>query len=104
MGRFLAPAEGRLNSRLAPAMTPPAFISDSPAFFDLSSRVKLRLTGGDSFRYLNGQITNDLSKATASAAIPAAVLNAKGKLSAHVFISKEGDAFLLDCDPELREE
>src|SRR4029077_4792185 len=32
-------------------------------------------------------------------------LNAKGKLSAHVFISSGTDgAFLLDADPELREE
>ena len=35
------------------------------------------LTG---FRFLNGQITNDLRKASETAAIEACVLNAKGKL------------------------
>ena len=104
MGRFLAPPDGRLNSRFAPAMTLSTLSPDSPAFFDLSGRVKLRVTGADSFRYLNGQITNDLRKATASAAIPASLLNAKGKMSAHVFISREKESFLMDCDPELREE
>lgn len=74
-------------------------------FFDFSARAKLRVTGADAFRFLNGQITNDLRKANATAAIQAAILNAKGKLSAHVFVSKEGeDGFLLDADPELQEE
>jgi tRNA-modifying protein YgfZ len=74
-------------------------------FFDFSARAKLRVTGGDSIRFLNGQITNDLRKASARAAMQASILNAKGKLSAHVFISSEGEAaFLLDADPELWEE
>lgn len=74
-------------------------------FFDFSSRAKLRITGADAFRFLNGQITNDLRKASATAAIQASILNTKGKLSANVFVSKEGDgAFLLDADPELQEE
>jgi folate-binding protein YgfZ len=34
----------------------------------------------------------------------ASVLNAKGKLSAHVFFSTADDGFFLDADPELREE
>jgi folate-binding protein YgfZ len=84
MGRLLAAPHERLN-----------------LFFDLSDRVKLRLTGADAFRFLNGQMTNDLRKATATSAIQASVLNAKGKLSAHVFVSAEADGFLLDADPEL---
>ncbi|MFN2624036.1 MAG: folate-binding protein YgfZ [Chthoniobacterales bacterium] len=81
------------------------FRSERPTFIDLSARVKLRVTGVDVFRFLNGQVTNNLGKARESAAIQASILNAKGKLSAHVFISKEGDAgFLLDADPELGEE
>ena len=75
-----------------------------PWFVDLSARVKLRVTGADTFRFLNGQITNNLGKATESAAIQASILNAKGKLSAHVFISKEGEGFLMDADPPLRDE
>jgi len=76
-----------------------------PAFFDCSARVKLRITGADCFRFLNGQITNDLRKAAATSAIQASILNAKGKLSAHVFISADSaGAFLLDADPELHEE
>jgi folate-binding protein YgfZ len=82
----------------------PAFDFARGAFFDCSARVKLRVTGADASRYLNGQITNDLRKATPTSAMQASVLNAKGKLSAHVFISIDDGAFHLDADPELREE
>src|SRR5947207_2216302 len=83
----------------------PAFSSDQTRFFDLSARVKLRMTGADSFRFLNGQITNDLRKATATSAIQASILNTKGKLSAHVFVSMDNDgAFLLDADGDLGED
>jgi folate-binding protein YgfZ len=73
------------------------------AFFDLSERAKLRVTGQDRHRYLNGQITNDLRKATETEAIAACVLNAKGKMDAHVFVSVMGDGFMLDAEMELRE-
>jgi folate-binding protein YgfZ len=77
----------------------------TPAFFDFSRRVKLRITGADASRFLNGQITNDLRKATATSAIQASILNAKGKLISHVFVSMYNDgAFLLDADSDLREE
>src|SRR5437868_14769871 len=82
----------------------PLFNPESGALFDLSSRVKLRISGADALRFLNGQITNDLRKATSASAIQASVLNAKGKLNANVFISVEGDSFLLDADPEVRNE
>jgi len=91
-----------LSDSDASLMTPP-FNFKQGAFFDLSSRVKLRVTGADRLRFLNGQITNDVRKATADQAIQASVLNAKGKLSADIFVSTNGDSFLLDADPELRE-
>jgi folate-binding protein YgfZ len=54
-------------------------------------------------RFLNGQITNDLGKASETIAIEACVLNAKGKLNAHIFITALGESFLVDAEPELRE-
>ena len=72
-------------------------------FLDLSARAKLRVTGVDRLRFLNGQMTNDLRKATETTAIEACVLNAKGKLDAHIFIAALGESFLIDAEPELRE-
>jgi tRNA-modifying protein YgfZ len=99
----LAATDGRLKRAEASTMTQ-LFNPESGALFDLSSRVKLRVGGADAPRFLNGQITNDLRKVTASATIQASVLNAKGKVNANVFVSAEGDSFLVDADPELREE
>ena len=73
------------------------------AFFDFSARVKLRVTGSDCLRFLNGQLTNDVRKLTDSSAMEACVLNAKGKMNAHVFLRATADSLFLDADPQLRE-
>jgi folate-binding protein YgfZ len=72
------------------------------AFFDLSARVKLRVSGSDRLRFLNGQLTNDVRKATDTTALEACVLNAKGKMEAHVFAHAKGDSFILDANPALQ--
>jgi folate-binding protein YgfZ len=71
--------------------------------FDLSLRAKFRITGADRLRFLNGQITNDLGKAAADRAIHAAILNAKGRMNADVFVRAERDWLIVDADPALRE-
>lgn len=80
------------------------FRPEDGAVFDLSARTKLRVSGADRLRYLNGQMTNDLRKATAERAIHACVLNAKGKINADVFLRADGESFLVDADAELREQ
>ena len=72
-------------------------------FFDFSARAKFRVTGADRFRFLNGQITNDLRKASETNAVEACMLNAKGKLNAHVFLNALGESFLVDAEPDLRD-
>ena len=73
------------------------------AFFDLSTRVKIRVGGNDRLRFLNGQITNDVRKVAPGTAIAACVLNAKGRLDAHLFLSIDSGSFVIDAEPELRE-
>ena len=72
--------------------------------FDLSSRAKLRMSGADRVRFLNGQISNDVRKAQAGVAIHACVLNAKGKINADVMIVDDGESFLIDAEAEVREQ
>ncbi len=72
-------------------------------FFDLSARTKLRISGSDRLRFLNGQMTNDAGKATSSAAICACILSVKGRIDGHVFLSAGSACFFVDSDPELRE-
>ena len=80
-----------------------SFQAEQATFLDLSARSKFRLTGTDRFRFLNGQITNDLRKVTETVAIEACVLNAKGKMNGHIFVGALGECFLVDAEPELRE-
>jgi folate-binding Fe-S cluster repair protein YgfZ len=79
------------------------FRPERGGLFDLSARAKLRISGADRLRYLNGQISNDLRKATEITAIHACVLTAKGKINADVFITADADSFLVDSEAKMRE-
>lgn len=70
---------------------------------DLSDRVKLRFTGADRVRYLNGQVTANVTKLAAGQSLPACVTTAKGRLCAEIFLHKLPDALVVDADPALRE-
>src|ERR1700730_13657885 len=83
-------------------MAPPFNPLDG-AFFDLSTSVKIRVGGNDRLRFLNGQVTSDIRKVAPGKAIAACVLNAKGRLDAHIFLSIDSDSFVIDAEPELRE-
>ena len=72
-------------------------------FLDLSDRTKLRLSGADRVRFLNGQVSNDLRLATAERSVYTGVMTIKGKLCADAFVHDSGDALLLDAPGELRE-
>jgi tRNA-modifying protein YgfZ len=76
----------------------------APAFFNLSARAKLRVTGADRIRFLNGQTTNDLRRARAEATQESCVLNAKGHLDAHLFLFATPNDIWIDADQELREQ
>jgi len=64
---------------------------------------KTSIAGTDRLRFLNGQITNDLRKASETSAIEACILNAKGKTNAHIFVFASGESFSVDAAADLRE-
>ena len=70
---------------------------------DFSDRVKLRLTGVDRVRYLNGQVTANVQNLRAGQTLPACVTTAKGRLCADIVISAADDALYIDGDATLRE-
>lgn len=80
-------------------------VEKNGAILDLSSRAKLQLTGTDRVRYLNGQVTNDVRHATRQEAVYACVTNVKGRIEADVFlhVAPNGEGFLLDAEPDLRD-
>ena len=72
-------------------------------FLDLSDRTKLRLTGADRVRFLNGQVSNDVRRATAAESIYTGVMTIKGKLCADAFVHADGESLLVDAEPDVRE-
>lgn len=73
------------------------------AVTNLSTRAKLRLTGGDRVRYLNGQVTNNVRNAKTDETLYACVTDARGRIVADVHIHATAEALLLDAEPGLRE-
>jgi folate-binding protein YgfZ len=69
----------------------------------LSPRALWKLSGPDATRYLNGQVTNDVTTLADGHAIYAAVCTAKGRMEGDVTIAKHGAAYYLDADASLRE-
>jgi folate-binding protein YgfZ len=70
---------------------------------DLSDRAKLRVAGPDRIRFLNGQLTNDLTNLKPGFSVYACALSAKGKICADLFATPLEDAVMLDYDSVLRD-
>lgn len=78
-------------------------LPDSGTLLNLTPYVKLRLTGPDALRYLNGQVSNDVRRIAAGESLPACVCTHKGKLEALVMISRTAEGFYLTAEPALRD-
>lgn len=71
----------------------------------LDGRAWLRCTGRDVVRFLNGQCTNDVRAWDGRRSLCAAVVSAKGKLVADVYLARDGgEGVVLDGPSELGEE
>ena len=70
----------------------------------LKDRAVFRLTGPDRVRYLNGQVTNDVSRALKGESVPACVCNVKGKVGFLIWISALEDCLIIDGQLDQREE
>ena len=68
----------------------------------LPGRGFIQVRGAEAAPFLQGLISNDVSKVTADRAIYAALLTAQGKFLHDFFITADGDGFLLDCEAERR--
>lgn len=64
----------------------------------LAQRGILAVTGDDRVTFLQGLISNDVTKATATNAVYAAYLTPQGKFLHDFFVLNSGDSLLLDCD------
>jgi aminomethyltransferase len=75
-------------------------LRSAAAWFDLSARGKILVTGEDNARLLHAMSTNDLKNLAEGAGLYAFFLNDKGRILADSYIYHRPDGFLLDTEPE----
>lgn len=72
-------------------------------WFPLENRAVFRITGPDRVRFLNGQVTNDVSGPLDQESVAACLCTIKGKVEALVWIRADGDSLLLDGELKRRD-
>jgi folate-binding protein YgfZ len=66
--------------------------------YDLSSRVKIALTGSDRVRWLNGMVTNNIRDLAQGHGIYAFLLNPQGHILGDLYTYNRGDSLTIDTD------
>ncbi|MGA9040651.1 MAG: folate-binding protein [Terriglobales bacterium] len=74
-----------------------ALISGS-AVYDLGARSKIKLTGSDRVRWLNGMVTNNIRDLAANHGVYAFLLNPQGRILGDLYAYNQGGALLIDSD------
>jgi folate-binding protein YgfZ len=70
----------------------------SCGIYDLSSRAKIALTGGDRVRWLNGMVTNNIRDLAQGRGVYAFLLNPQGHILGDLYAYNRGDSLILDSD------
>src|ERR1700735_4610508 len=68
------------------------------AVYDLSSRAKIALTGGDRVRWLNGMVTNNIRDLAVGSGVYAFLLNPQGHILGDLYAYNRGDSVIIDTD------
>jgi folate-binding protein YgfZ len=74
-----------------------ALVSGS-GVYDLSSRAKISLTGGDRARWLNGMVTNNVRDLETGRGVYAFLLNPQGHILGDLYAYNRGESLLVDTD------
>jgi folate-binding protein YgfZ len=71
--------------------------------YDLSSRAKIALTGGDRVRWLNGMVTNNIRDLVPGHGVYAFLLNPQGHILGDLYAYNRGDSLVIDTDQSQSE-
>jgi folate-binding protein YgfZ len=71
--------------------------------YDLSSRAKIAVTGGDRVRWMNGMVSNNVRDLAAGHGVYAFMLNAQGRIQADLYVFQRGDSLLVDTEGGQRD-
>ncbi len=71
--------------------------------YDLKSQAKIRITGSDRVRWLNGMVTNNVRDLTPGHGAYCFLLNAQGHIQSDLYAFNLGESLLVDLDQSQRE-
>ena len=71
--------------------------------YDLRQRAKIRLTGSDRTRWLNGMVTNNIRDLAPNHGVYCFLLNAQGHIQADLYAYDLGESLIVDLDAQQRE-
>ncbi len=71
--------------------------------YDLSGRSKIKLTGSDRVRWLNGMVTNNIRDLAPNRGVYCFLLNAQGRIQADFYAYNLGNSLLVDVETRQRE-
>jgi folate-binding protein YgfZ len=71
--------------------------------YDLSSRAKIAVAGGDRVRWLNGMVTNNVRDLAANHGVYAFLLNAQGRIQGDIYAFQRGESLLVDSEQAQRD-
>jgi len=66
--------------------------------FDLSTRAKLAITGGDRVRWLNGMVTNNVRDLASGRGVYAFLLNPQGHILGDLYAYNRGESLIVDTE------
>jgi len=78
-------------------------VRDGVGIADLSSRGKLRISGKDHLKFLQGMLSNDVMKLEEGKGVYATILTVKGRMIADMRVYKDSGSILLDLEPGVNE-
>jgi len=78
-------------------------VRNNAGIVDLSHRGKLRLSGKEHIKFLQGMLTNDMNKLERGKGLYATLLTPKGKMLADMKVYRDSESVLLDLEPDLNE-
>ena len=99
--RFTELADWQVPADYADARAEHMAVRQQTGILDLSYRGRVRLSGPERGKFLQGLITNDVLKLTEGGGLYAAILNPKGRMLADLKLYCIQEAFLLDLDREI---
>jgi folate-binding protein YgfZ len=75
-----------------------AALTSRCGIYDLSGRAKIKLTGSDQVRWLNGMVTNNIRDLAMNHGVYAFLLNPQGRILGDLYAFNRGGSLLLDTD------